>query len=386
MIGFLKNIHDYFKKYDLILWVVSLFISIYCLLLMVSVSVEGVNFFITQLIAVIIGYIGAIFLAEFDYHILAKYWQIVVTLCCGLMLSTLVLGSTIEGASGVNAKAWLRIFGVGFQPSELGKIGFIITLATHLDFLMKEKMMKSFLHIFLLGVHLIVPVAITKLQGDDGAGVIFICIFLVMCFSAGVQLRYFLCLFSVVTAAMPLIWRFVFSDYQKQRILVMLDLENHKLDKGFQQIQGMISIGSGKIFGQGLFMSPRVKSGIVPMQENDFILSVIGEQLGFVGCTLALISLAVLTFAVFKNGMKACDNLGALMCFGFFGLLFLQTIFNLGMCLNILPVMGVTLPFFSSGGSSAACLYLGLGIAQSVYSKRGDSDLVSIGKNTTILS
>jgi rod shape determining protein RodA len=337
-----------------------------------------INFFRTQLIAILFGYIGAVILGEIDYHFLSKYWQITSIICIVLLLTTLLFGISIEGAAGVNAKAWLRVFNMTFQPSELAKIGFIITFATHLDRLKKKELLKSFFHILLLVAHLLVPVGICHLQGDDGASIIFVCIFLVMCFMAGVEIRYFLILFGCVIALFPFAWKFIFSEYQKKRIIALFDLEKYALDIGFQQIQGKVSIGSGKIFGHGLFNGPRVNYSIVPVQESDFILSVAGEELGFLGCILVILPLLILILRSFKIATKSYDDFGSYLVFGFFGLILFQSVFNIGMCLSILPVMGVTLPFFSSGGSSAACLYFGLGIVQSVFSRRKDGDLIPI--------
>ncbi|MDR1467504.1 MAG: FtsW/RodA/SpoVE family cell cycle protein [Oscillospiraceae bacterium] len=386
MPAFFIAVKDYFKKYDAVFWITSLFMSSYCLVLMFSVSRSGTDFFKNQATAIIFGYIGAVFLGELDYHLLEKHWKITAILCMGFLLYALFFGIAIEGASGVNAKAWIKLPGVTFQPSELAKIGFIITLATHLNYLKKNNLMKSFGQIMLLGGHLVIPVVISHFQGDDGAAIIFVCIFLVVCFMAGIQMRYFIGVFLSIFMIIPIAWRFVLSEYQKKRITALINLEDYALDIGFQQIQGKISIGSGKIFGYGLFKGPRTGCDIVPVQESDFIFSAAGEELGFIGCMLVVISLLVLIFRTLKIARDSCDSLGSYMCFGFFGLVLFQTIFNIGMCLSLLPVMGLTLPFYSSGGSSAMCLYLGLGVVQSVFSRKTDGDMVTLDKNIIVLS
>ena len=115
----------------------------------------------------------------------------------------------------------------------------------------------------------------------------------------------------------------------------------------------------------------------MPVQQSDFIFSVAGEELGFIGCLLVIALLLFLILRTFRIAYKSSDNLGCYICFGFIGMVASQAIFNLGMCLSVLPVMGVTLPFFSAGGSSAACLYLGLGLVQSVYMQKDDDDLAA---------
>jgi len=374
------NIKDYFtKKTDSVFWFVSVFISVYCLVLLASVSRTGSNYFFVQIIAVIAGYVGAFILSNINYYKIANYWQVTAVICLGLIFLTLVFGIKVEGSSGVEARAWLKLpGGMTFQPSELAKIGFIITFSKHLYYLKQNNLIKNFFHVMFLGIHALIPIILTHLQKDDGAGIIFFCMFLIMCFAAGVQARYFLGMLLVIAICIPFAWKFIFSEYQKLRILAIMDLEKYYNNIGFQQIQGMISIGSGGILGQGLFKGPRVGYRAVPIQESDFIFSVAGEELGFVGCCAILLLLLLLFIRTLQIAFKARDDLGYYICLGFFSMIFAQTVFNLGMCLNILPVIGVTLPFFSAGGSSAACLYLGLGLVQSVFAKREDLYSINI--------
>lgn len=369
------RIKDYFWRSDKILWSIGLLISIYCLILLKSVSRVGVNYFMTQLAAIILGYIGAICLSIVDYRVIAKYWKWIGAFCILIIVYTLFFGIAVQGSSGVNAKAWIMLPGhITFQPSELVKIGFIITFAKHLSILKEKKLLNLFIHVALLGVHALVPIMLTHLQGDDGAAIIFFFMFITMTFIAGVQIRYFVGLFAAIVLAIPIAWKYILADYQKLRVINQFNPEADPLNMGYQQIQGKISIGSGGLFGKGLFNGPRVGIGSVPIQESDFIFSVAGEELGFIGCSLIIILLLALMFRTFYIGIKSCDDLGKLMCFGFLGMISAQSIFNLGMCLSLLPVMGVTLPFFSAGGSSAACLYLGLGLLQNVYINRLEND------------
>ena len=311
MSKFWNKTKNYFMQTDGIFWLISISISIFSLLLLLSVSrTSNFGYFRTQLIAIIIGYIGAFVITKSDYRIIAKHYIIVATVCILLIVCTLIFGTSVTGNSGIDAKAWLKLpGGISFQPSELAKIGFMITFSKHLSVLKEKNELKSFLNVALLGVHALVPIA---------------------------------------------------------------------LNTGFQQIQGKISIGSGKIFGQGLFNGPRVGSNSVPIQESDFIFSVAGEELGFIGCILVILLLCLMLFRTLKIASLSSDCLGTCICFGFFGLVASQTIFNLGMCLSVLPVMGVTLPFFSAGGSSSACLYFGLGLIQSVFMQRHDDDINAI--------
>ena len=372
--NFFKSIQNCIKYSDKILWSIILVIALYSMLLVASVSREGFNYLTIQFISVMLGVIGALLLQTINYKVISKYYIWIGVFCILFIIYTLFMGVTVEGSSGVNARAWIKLpGGITFQPSELVKIGFIITFAKHLSIVKNTDNFKDIKNICLLGAHALIPVVLTHMQGDDGAAIIFLCIAMTMSFMAGLPLRYFGALIVLGAIFMPIAWNFVLADYQKKRIITQMNPEGDPLNMGYQQIQGKLSIGSGGLFGTGLFKGPRVANNVVPIQESDFIFSVAGEELGFVGCVLIILLLLLLIFRIGFIARKCNDTIGSFICFGFIGLILSQTIFNLGMCLSLLPVMGVTLPFFSVGGSSAACLYLGIGILQNIYLSRNQT-------------
>jgi rod shape determining protein RodA len=377
----IKPFIDYLKRTDKLYWLIMLSISAYSLLLLRTVPTptgKTQSYFTVQLVAIILGYAGAIFFTLIDYREIENYWYVVAGFCLFLIVYTQIFGIAVTSSGGINAKAWIKLPGTTFQPSELVKIGFMITFSKHLAVLKERDLIKAPLHVILLACHALIPVALVHFQGDDGTAVIFFCMFLAMSFGAGVQLRYFAAVFAGIGVAFPLAWKYVLKDYQKDRLSIFRHPESDPLDKGLQQIQGRTSIGSGQLWGRGLFKSPRVNHSLVPVQQTDFIFSVAGEQLGFVGCTLLMLLLLLLLFRTIRIARKSNDVLGSSICFGFFGMIAAQTLFNLGMCLNLLPVMGVTLPFFSAGGSSAACLYLGFGLVMNVHMHRINPDKVNL--------
>ena len=364
----LKSLINCIRYSDKFLWFVILSIATYGLALVASISREGFNYFFVQSISVFIGLIGAVILQTVDYKHITKASLWIGIFGVMLIVYTLFMGVTIEGASGVNAKAWIKFpGGITFQPSELVKIGFIVTFSTHVANIAESKGFSNSKNIVMLLLHALIPIILTHLQGDDGAAIIFLCIAMTIAFIGGLPLKYFIygIVLSVILA--PIAWRFILADYQKKRIISQLNPEGDPLNMGYQQIQGKLSIGSGGLFGAGLFKGPRVANNVVPIQESDFIFSVAGEELGFVGCVLVILLLFALIIRISVIARRAQDTVGSLICFGFLGLIASQTVFNLGMCLSLLPVMGVTLPFFSVGGSSAACLYLAIGMIQNIY-------------------
>lgn len=364
---FFGAILDYFKRTDKTFWLLSLTASLYGCILIASLQRGGdVNFLRTQIIAVVIGYTVAIIISLMDYNFIARCWWLIGGVALALTFSVFFIGMRVAGTDDVG---WIKLpGGMTFQPSELTKICFIITFSKHLSYLVEHDRLRTFIGVMSLAIHAGVPVILIHMQGDDGAALVFACMFLIMTFAAGVQLRYFIFLFVALIAAVPLVWSKMMNSDQKNRLLVLFSNDDEMLRTyGWQQYQGKISIASGGLFGKGLFNGPRVERDVVPYQENDFIFTVAGEELGIVGCAAILLLFALMLFKTLKTGHDACNPLGRFICIGFFSLIITQVVINLGMVLGLLPVIGITLPFFSSGGSSAACLYLGVGLVQSVY-------------------
>lgn len=357
-------VRAYFRETNKLLWLACLCASVLSAMLVYSATrMGGTRKFMVQVIAIAIGYVGAVILSLIDYAKLAKLWPLIAAGCIGLMGVTSIFGTTVPGTDD---KAWIMIGNVSFQPSELVKIGFIITLAKHLDVLREKQKLRSFWQVCLLLVHAAVPMGVIHLQGDDGAVLVFFFIFLAMCFGAGIQLRYFALVGACVAAAAPIAWKYVLNTDQKKRFQILLDHSLDPLRYGYQQSQGEISIATGQLTGRGYLRGPRVAASVVPEDHNDFIFSVVGEEFGFIGCCAVILLLVTIIFSALWIAQHARDPLGRNIAYGFAGLVAFQSIANIGMCLYVLPVVGITLPFFSAGGSSAACLYFGIGLLQSV--------------------
>ena len=369
-------IKGYFRKTDKLLWTLVLIASIIgCFLIASQQRFDTVDFLKTQMIAVIIGIVCAFVISLIDYDMIARFWY--VTGGVGLLLTILVFFIGIQ-INGTDDTGWIRLpWGMTFQPSELTKICFIVTFSTHISALEEKGKLQAFLGTLSLVLHAAVPVVLIHMQGDDGAALVFGCMFLIMTFAAGVQLRYFIVFLASTAVAIPFIWTNMMNTDQKNRIEVLFGGSDEMLQTyGWQQYQGKVSIASGGLTGKGLFEGPRVAREMVPYQENDFIFTVAGEELGFIGCMAILILFLIILYDTIRLSGKAADTLGKNICIGFFSLLATQVLINLGMVLGLLPVVGITLPFFSSGGSSAACLYIGVGLVQSVYVHRaGKNDI-----------
>ena len=189
--------------------------------------------------------------------------------------------------------------------------------------------------------------------GDDGSALIFMLMFLGMMFAAGVHWGYFAAGFAAVAVAFPAIWalgdKFILNQDQKNRFLAILYPDLYAKNEAFQQNRGIGAIGSGQFFGQGLFNGNYTQSGAVPENQNDFVFSVAGEELGFIGAIAVLVLLAAIILRIVINGKRANDNASYRDVHGHGSMLAAQVIINIGMVLQWLPVIGITLPFFSGG-------------------------------------
>lgn len=319
----------------------------------------------TMILAVAVGAIGALIISFFDYNFITKMFPAIGAVCLALLVLTLFVG--VGPAERPDAKTWLKLGSTGlfFQPSELMKIGFIITLSMHIELIGDR--LTSFGHILLLGIHALVPIGLVVLSGDMGSALIFMFIFIAVAFCAGIQLRYFIVGGAAVCAAMPAVWYFVFDATQKERILGLFYPELYS-DIMYQQEQGIKALKNGGLTGQGLFHGTLTQQpNAIPEAENDMIFTATGEELGFIGCVLAIAVLLAIALKIISVGRHSRYGATSLMCYGMAAMIMSQMIINIGMCLKLLPVIGITLPFFSAGGSSNLCIYIGIGLIMSIY-------------------
>ena len=319
---------------------------------------------LTMLLGVLLGLTAAIIISFIDYNLIFKLVPLIAGVCLLLMLATLAVG--VGPPARPDAKTWLVLGSTGlyFQPSELLKIGFIITFGMHIELV--QDRLSQFKHIVFLCLHAIVPIGLVIVSGDMGSALVFMIIFVVMMFFAGVGLRYFLIGIAGVCALLPFAWKYVLDDIQRNRVLGLLYPELYE-DIMYQQEVGMAAIRNGGLLGQGLFNGEYTQEGIVPESKNDMVFSAFAEELGFVGGFVALALLVAIAAKLVYNGRKSRNNAASLMCYGMSAMIAGQMIINIGMCLMLLPVIGITLPFYSAGGSSNLCLYIGIGLMLSIY-------------------
>ncbi|MBC8585778.1 FtsW/RodA/SpoVE family cell cycle protein [Youxingia wuxianensis] len=371
-----KIILTYIKQTDIYLWFLCLGLSAFSLLLISGIAYSGVmpevglRKVLVQCAASGLGALTAVFMSKIDYHTMGRLWKIHVPAVYFLVLLTFIIGT--QRMEGVDDKAWLSLpFGLSIQPAELLKISFIITFAYHL-FRSRERL-NAPQNVLLLCIHGAIPTLLVHLQGDDGTALVFAIIFVCMMFAAGLSWKYIVPAFLALGAALPLVWTQVMSNDQKMRILALFQPDKYRQGIMYQQYNAKLAIGSGKVWGKGIF-TPDHK--YVPEMHNDFIFSFIGESLGFVGCLAVVVVIILLCIKLLLCAGETQDLQGKLICVGVFAMIAFQSIINIGMCLSLLPVIGITLPFLSSGGTSVLASYMGIGLVLSVY-MHGDKNLFS---------
>ena len=365
---FFGAIKKYFREMDRLLFLLSCLCTIYGLLLVYSATLSfGTHrYVIIQAAGALIGLVGMVLLSKIDYDWFSDIWWILLILSVGAIGVTLVFGH--GPSSDPSNRNWLSLGFVDIQPSEFVKLGFILVFASFLN--KNHETLNTLKGLLKAGVLLLFFFGLIVLQGDLGSALVFLFIALVMLFVAGLYLRFFALGALLILIASPLVWEYGLSGYMKKRILFGFTPELDPQNYGFQAIQSKIAIGSGQLTGKGFTHGTLVQYELLPAKQTDFIFGVAGEEFGFLGASLLIVLLALFLVRTLIIARRSKDMLGNLIAMGVFGMFFAQIFENLGMAMGFLPVVGITLPFFSYGGSSIVSSWWALGLLQSVYIHR----------------
>lgn len=353
------------KHIDFTILICTLILSAISVVVLFAVRDEYVApMYIVQGGATLLGVICMLFLSQLDYQdICDKLTKPLFIFSILLLLATLVFGS--EGSYG--SKSWINIPGLPFsiQPSEFVKLFLIITFAKHLS--SEKKNINHPLTLLRLAAHACPIILLVLLQGDLGTALVYMIMIIAMLFAAGLSLWYFLAIGIIAVIATPYLWPML-DEYQQMRILCGFNPELDPKNYGFQALTAKTAISAGGVFGKGLFGGYRYKS--VPMANSDSIFAIIGEKFGFIGCMVVFVTFIVLIVRIIWIAKSARKTYSGYICIGISAVLIAQFIENVGMNLAMLPVVGITLPFLSYGGSSVLSLYLMIGIVQSIYTHK----------------
>ncbi|MEG0732408.1 MAG: FtsW/RodA/SpoVE family cell cycle protein [Vagococcus sp.] len=333
-----------------------------------------INQAIKQLIFVVVGLIGMLTIKFIDKKIVWKLVPIVYIFSLLLMLSLYFFYDvTMYNLTGT--KRWIDIFGIKFQPSELAKIAYILFISKQLikyDLTTTEKSLTTDLHLLKRLVLYSLPLfALMFMQKDFGTSLVFVCVLGALLIAVGLDWRIIATLASILIVLGILLIILVFTEYGND-ILSSLHFKQYQLDRikswrnpydysdtiAYQQVQGLVAMGSGGMFGKGA-------SGIevyVPVRESDMIFTFIGEAYGFVGASLVVILYFYLFFQIFYAGLKSNSKFNIYICVGIVFMLVFQTFENIGASIGLLPLTGIPLPFLSQGGTSLVATLIALGL------------------------
>lgn len=352
------------QDFDWILFGATIVLSVVSLAEIYSATMNtqggGDAYLLRQLAAVSVGVVALFIISAIDYHTIAEHIPWIYLSSIVVLVYTLAFGREHAGTKG-----WIQFGnGFGFQPAELIKVVVVVATARLLSEIHADRYM-TLAQIVKAGIIFGVPVFLVVLQGDLGTALTFVLAFVFGLFVRGVRPRVLVSLLLCLIMVLPLAWLFL-KDYQKDRIVTFLHPETDPQGKGYQIIQSKIAIGSGGFWGKGLFQGSQNRLGFLPTRHTDFIFSVVGEELGFLGVMLTLGTLALILFRSIHTAQTARDSLGVFIIMGIVGIYFFHIVENVGMVIGFMPVTGVPLPFVSYGGSSALSAFVALGLVISV--------------------
>lgn len=377
----LSPIREFCRKGDLLLLCLCLATSFFGLALIFSATrfEENNKAVIVQLIGIFLGVAAYMVLTFVDFQLFTeKNWKLLL----GFSIVLILLILTPLGVEVYGNRNWLHIpgFPVNLQPNEIVKLPFILLLALQITKLQQRGYdISSIPSVAIIGGYTMFMLAlIAAICGDMGTCVVYMIIFVVMAWVSGVKVRWFVIVGGGLILTAVILWLFIlpetslWTDYRIMRFRVVFDHDLDPLDKGFQQSRSILAIGSGRLFGQGYLhglQTQALNSDALPARDTDFIFAVCGEELGLVGCILLLLLLFSIVLRCIWVSRHACSPYSAYVCMGMAGMLMAQIILNVGMCVYVLPVMGLTLPFVSYGGSSIVTLYAAMGMVSSTKAK-----------------
>lgn len=368
-----EALQTFFKKGDMFLLSLCLLASGIGLALIYSAtrwSPELESYPAKQLIFIVMGIVAYIVFTLIDIElILDKSW--IFLFIISIILLVLLVPFGVEDDTG--NRNWMYLPGIpfGIQPAEIVKLFFVMLLARIL-YRNREYGISRFFPIMKMAVFTGFFMGLnTALTKDFGMSLVYLFIFVIMAFVAGVKLGWFVFAGVGGTAAIAVLWRFL-PNHIQMRFRVLFD---HNLDPqgvGWHQTRSLMAIGSGRITGMGYLNGKQTQShsaSSLPARHTDFIFSVCGEEFGMVGCVALLILLLIIILRCVHISRKARSHLSAYIALGFAGMLMIQIAINVGMCLYVAPVVGLTLPFISYGGSSIITLFAAMGMVSSVKAK-----------------
>lgn len=377
------SLRDFWERGDKLLLCLSLMASGYGLILIYSatryLTTNRDRSVIIQTVGILLGVVVYLLLSSVDLELFTeRSWKLLFLFNIGFNL----LVRTPLGVLAGGNRNWVRIPGLpmNIQPAEVTKLTFILLFAYQCSRL-QEKGISRPSSVFQLAAHAgLMAGLIVVVSGDKGMPLVYLFLFAIMCWCAGVKLRWYLLAAAVCVIGIALLWPRISGQYWAQRITVVIDhimgveetLYNQTQGVGWQQTRSILAIGSGGVWGLGYMKGIQTQSPYetsLNARSTDEIFAVCGEELGLVGCLVIILLLAAIIVRCVWVARRASSPMSALTAMGFAGMLLFQSVLNIGMCLYVLPIVGLTLPFFSYGGSSIITMFAAMGVVSSIKTR-----------------
>ena len=369
---FIEELKDFPKKGDWVLLILCLVTSGFGEIVIASATNapkfgSNVKYILIQLLAIMLGIMMYAVVSSIDVDFISEHRGVLVAFNIFLLLLLIPFGTD----NNTGNRSWLDfpLLPINVQPAEICKISYILIMASVMA--SHQNDVSSFWSVMHMVLHLGILVGLNMaLSRDAGVSLIFVFIFIGMTFAGGVNILWFLAAISGIGAAIPIIWPLL-GTYQQERILVLIDPEFDKQGTGarYHSIINQRSLTGGGLTGQGLFNGTRTQDGNLFAQHTDYVFSSIGEELGFVGCfAVMLLEFAIIARCI-QIGTRCPDYMRRLICFGAASALMFQVLINVGMCIGVMPVIGLTLPLISYGGSSVVTIFAMLGLVSGAHAR-----------------
>ena len=367
---------NFIRQFDFPLFAAVFILSLIGIVVLMS-AIQGLpswkDAWFKQAVCLVIGIILAFVISTLDYKDFKTLGILLYVISIAMLILVLFIGKKVNGST-----SWLEIRVVGgFQPSELAKVAFVVFIPMFFERLKEGTNVRK--NLMKLIFYAAAPIALVFMQRDVGTALVFVFSFIVMLFIFGIPYKYFFIAIGTFAASAPFLWLFALPSHIKSRILTFLNPELYLQGDGLQVYRSKMTIGSGQLFGKGLFhglqtqnSSPVMQSSNfkVPLKQNDFIFSVVGEELGFIGSMIVIALIIFILFRCLYIARNSRDEYGAFIVVAIAAMFAFHFIENIGMNIGVLPVTGIPLPFMSQGGSALVTNFMSVGILLSVSMRR----------------
>ena len=369
---FLEELKDFRKKGDMVLLILCLIVAGFGIVCIASATSAdkfdgNLRYIALQIVAVGMGVLIYAIISSIDLDVMSEYRMALVAFNVLLLLMLIPFGTD----NNTGNRSWLDLPLIPFmiQPAEICKITYVVIMASVMA--SHQNRISSPASVIHMGFHLGLVVGLNMaLSSDLGVSLIFVFIFIGMAFAGGVSLWWFALAISGIAVAFPILWQFL-GEYQQNRILILFDetIDPQGINERYHSMMNLRSLTGGGLTGQGLFNGNRTQGGNLFAQHTDYIFSSMGEELGFVGCVaILLLELAIIARCIYV-GIKCQDYMRRVVCFGSASALMFQVLINTGMCIGVMPVIGLTLPLISYGPSSVVTIFGMLGLVSGAHAR-----------------